>query len=126
MISRTYLYLFIVILTQILNLLYITYCVLRGDFLPSIIIGGLGRIFTDGIFVYLSWRKKMWATYTVVALWGCVAITALFLAFRCVCRGETVNGLGLFSIAGIYSLLSFTLVMASKWSFPIRSPGKDK
>lgn len=104
---------------QALNVWTVAYCLARGDYWPSILIGGSGKIFADAFLMHQSWRGRAWAKYTLGVFWGLVAAVAIFYAYRST-LSPTNDALPILGLGVLYLFLVGLLFIAIRPSVRVR------
>ncbi len=84
--------------------------------LSGLVVGGLGRVLSDGVLLYLSYKRILWAKVLLIFLWV-VVIGSCILAMTGILGGSTTSQakLGLTISGATYALLSLALGLGDRW-----------
>ena len=114
--KRKRLYLILAVVTQCLNAAFIVGTAIRQNTpLSSLLVGGIGRVLSDGILLYLAYKGKSWAKALLILLWvGVIGVCVLVLSGSLGSSPGVEGKVGVSIIAATYALLSLVLGLTDR------------
>lgn len=104
----------IAFLTQSLNILAGALCIIRGDYIPSIVIGMICRIVLDGGLLYYAWKGINVCRYLLLAFWLGTSMFAFYFTGKAYYARDHKEAFLLLAVGIMYIGFSFLMMRATQ------------